>query len=68
MRTPYSAVTIHTVDRPGGDFEAASEEVVRQLESADGILFLFDPSRELNENQGDGIKSSSSAWTGSRTP
>jgi hypothetical protein len=46
-RIEATAITVHTVDRPGGDFAQNIDEVVEELRETDAIIFLYDPTFDM---------------------
>ena len=52
---PGCRILLTTIERRGGDFEQLTESVARQLLNADGIVYLFDPERELNPDSVDNV-------------
>lgn len=53
---PGSRILLRTIERRGGDFETLTQSVADQLVHADGIVYLFDPDRELNPKSVDNVK------------
>ncbi|HET9255879.1 MAG TPA: hypothetical protein VFO16_11845 [Pseudonocardiaceae bacterium] len=53
---PGSQIVLSTIERSGGDFETVPPGVTEQLAEADGIVYLFDPDRELNQNSPNNVK------------
>jgi hypothetical protein len=53
---PGARILLRTIERHGGDFETLTQSVADQLVQADGIVYLFDPDRELNPNTIDNVK------------
>lgn len=54
-QVPGSRILLRTIERRGGDFEKLTQSVADQLVHADGIVYLFDPDRELNPKAGDNV-------------
>jgi hypothetical protein len=52
---PGSRILLRTIERKGGDFEKLTQSVADQLVRADGIVYLFDPDRELNPKSPDNV-------------
>ena len=55
-RVPGSRILLRTIERPGGDIEKVTQSVADQLVHADGIVYLFDPDRELNPKSDDNVR------------